>query len=317
VKLFITGISGLLGLNFALQARNRFAVSGAHNLHPVSVPEVESTQLDITSLQAVEALLAAAHPDVMVHTAALTNVEQCESDPALAQQINQVSAQHVARSASALGARLVHISTDHLFDGTRQWTSESDPPSPMNTYAKTKYQGELSVLEACPDALIIRTNFFGWGTPVRTSFSDWILNSLENREQLNMFSDGYFTPILINDLVELIIRLIDIEASGIINVGGSDRVSKYEFALELARTFDYPTDRITPVSMDSFGFNAARPKDMSFRSEKIESILATKMPALADSLARLKSLQSKGWPQMLESAISGPVFIPNVTNSPS
>jgi len=157
VRLFITGISGLLGLNLALQVKDRFTVFGSYYSHPVSLPGTTTMSLDTTDLQAVGGLMRALRPDVVVHTVALTDVEQCEANPDLAHRLNELAAQHVARKSAGLGARLVHISTDHLFDGTRPWTTETDPPSPVNTYAKTKWLGEQAVLEACPDALIIRT----------------------------------------------------------------------------------------------------------------------------------------------------------------
>lgn len=309
MKLFITGISGLLGLNLALQTKDSFTVSGVFHSQPVSVPGCTTASLDVTSFKEVDDALGSLRPDLIIHTVALTDVDHCESNPALAKRLNQVAAQNVARGAAATGARLVHISTDHLFDGTKPWATESEPPSPVNTYARTKYEGEICVREACPDALIIRTNFFGWGTSIRASFSDWILGRLENSQELNMFTDAYFTPVLINDLTGMIIRLVESGATGIINIGGADRISKYEFALELAREFDCSTEQIIPVSMDSMDFQAARPKDMSIDSHKIQSLLKTKMPTLAGSLARLKSLRDDGWPGALESAIAGPASL--------
>ena len=189
--------------------------------------------------------------------------------------------------------------------------TETDIPCPLNFYAETKYQGELSVLEVSSDALIIRTNFFGWGTPLRSSFSDWILRSLEDHQPLNMFSDGYFTPILINDLIDLIIKLVTSNMNGTFNVAGADRVSKYEFACELARTFGHSTERINPVNMDSFNFKAARPKDMSLWSQKTESILNRPMPTLIESLLRLKALREAQWPNTLGAAVPGSEIIPD------
>lgn len=313
MKLFITGISGLLGLNFALQVKDRFTVSGSYNSHRVSFPEIQTAHLNLLSLSSVEDALASIKPDIVIHTAALTSVDDCESNPVLAQQVNQAAAQYVAQGAASVGARLVHISTDHLYDGTQSWVTEADPTAPLNTYAETKFQGELSVLETCPDALVVRTNFYGWGTSIRTSFSDWILRSLAERQTLNMFTDSYFTPILLNDLIELTLQLVDASTSGTVNVGGNDRISKCDFAVELAQAFGYPTDLVNPVSLDSFVSKAVRPKDMSFSSLKAETILNTRMPDLGESLQRLKSLREAGWPQTLESAIAGPAFLADVS----
>jgi len=311
VKLFITGVSGLLGVNLAMQLRDDHQITGAYLSHPVSISGCQTMRLDLTSPEDVAKAIEATQPNVVINTVALTDVERCESDAPLAELLNQTTARNVALASSNIGAKFVHISTDQLFDGTSQWMTETDDLSPLNIYAKTKIQGENSVLEVCLDALIIRTNFFGWGTSLRASFSDWILRSLEERQTLNMLTDGYFTPILINDLINLIVEFVDAGASGTFNVCGVDRVSKYEFALELARTFDYSTELINPVSIDSFNFKATRPKEMSLRSSKAESVLNRPMPILAESLLRLKGLRKEKWPDILESAITGPTLLPD------
>jgi len=252
MKLFVTGISGLLGLNIALQARERFQVSGCYLTHPVALDGIQAVKADITTFDALEEFLKEIHPDVIVHTAGLTNVEACEANPVLAYRLNVEGAERIAKIAAILGAQLVHISSDHLFDGIKPWKTETDSPMPLNTYARTKWQAEQVVLQACPDALIIRTNFFGWGTSVRTSFSDWILRSLAQQRELTMFSDVFFTPILINDLVDVMVELIGRGATGIFHVVGSERLSKYTFALKVAEVFGYPKDGIRAISVREF-----------------------------------------------------------------
>jgi dTDP-4-dehydrorhamnose reductase len=308
MKLFITGISGRLGLNMALQARERFQISGCYYAHPVALDGFQPLLLDATSFGPLSQVLGQVRPNVIVHTAGLTNVDECEADPITAYRLNVETAQHVARVARALGAQLVHISTDHLFDGTKPWQTEEDSPTPLNVYAKTKWQAEQAVREACPDALVIRTNFFGWGTSVRTSFSDWILHYLENSRDLTMFSDVFFTPILINDLVEFILDLVAHQAKGIFHVAGGERLSKYSFALQIAEQFGYQTDRIRAISVEDFPFQARRPKDMSLSSGKVESCLQVRMPSVAEGLERLRHLRERGWQQTLEQALQGRSF---------
>lgn len=308
MKLFVTGISGRLGLNLALQTRERFQVSGCYYTHPIVLDGIRPLKLDVTSFGALEQALRQIRPDVIVHTAGLTNVEGCEANPMLAYRLHVEATQHVAKIANALGAQLVHISTDHLFDGTSPWKTEADSPVPLNTYAKTKWQAEQVVLQVCPDALIIRTNFFGWGTSVRMSFSDWILRALAQQRELTMFSDVFFTPILINDLVDVMIELIVRGATGIFHVAGSERLTKYDFALRMAEVFGSPKNRIRAISVEDFPFKARRPKDMSLSSRKVESCLQVRMPTPEEGLERLKRLHEEGWPRALEKAIrDGPL----------
>jgi len=302
-KLFISGISGLLGINLALQASDNFCVSGCYRMHPVEFPGSQTVCLDLCDSEATEKTLTEIAPDLIIHTAGLTNVEQCESDPELAHQSHVDSSRNVAMVAKKLQAKLVHISTDHLFDGENPLRTESETPSPINVYARTKFLAEQVTLEICPDALVVRTNFFGWGTSIKSSFSDWILRSLKDGQELTMFSDVYFTPILINSLVETAFHLVRRDASGIFNVAAGQRVSKFEFARKVARLFQLPEEQIRPISVDSFSFNARRPRDMSLDVGKVESFLRTRMPSVENSLEELRVLEEQGWPGRLQKAV--------------
>ena len=303
MKLFVSGISGLLGLNVALVARERFQVSGCFLTHPIVLDGIRAVKLDVASLSELEQFLLTCKPDIIMHTAGLTNVEECEDKPILAHRLNVEATRNVAKIANILRAKLVHISTDHVFDGRTAWKTEGDIPAPLNTYAKTKWKAEEVVLEECPDALIIRTNFFGWGTPVRVSFSDWILRALAQGKELTMFSDVYFTPILINDLIDVMTELLGRGATGIFHVGGSERLTKYDFALQIAEVFDHPRDAIRAISVQNFPFRAKRPRDMSLSSGKAEQYLGIEMPAVKEGLHRLKKLEMEGRRAAVEKAM--------------
>lgn len=303
VKLFITGISGLLGLNLALQFKDVFDVTGSYHRHPVRLPGVETFELDLAQPANAKEVLTAVRPDVIIHTAALANVETCETRPEMAHQMNVEYSDTVANLARSLGAHLVSISTDQLFQENSRWTAEETEPAPINTYGRTKLLAERAVLEACPGALVIRTNFFGWGTPVRTSFSDWIIGALERDEQLTMFQDVFFSPILINTLGDLIAELMAARIGGVLHVGGGERLSKHGFALSLARVFGYGAGAIQAIDVADFNFKARRPRDMSLSVSKVESLLQTKMPTVTQSLERLKVLREDGWAERLSTAM--------------
>ena len=306
MRIFITGISGLLGLNMAVQLRGEHQVSGCYYSHPVELEGVEALKLDLTRSDETTSALRDLRPDLVIHTAGLTSVEACEDDADLAYRFNVVASRHAGQATAALGARLVHISTDHLFDGTKPWRTEDDAAAPLNVYSLTKLQAEDAVLQACPGALIVRTNFFGWGTPVRTSFSDWILESLRMGRELTMFSDVFFTPLLINDLIDVVMVLVSRDARGVLNVAGGERLSKYDFAMKLARAFGEPAGGIREISVDDFSFRARRPRDMSLCSARAESLLESRMPRVKDGLERLAALEGKGHRDGLESAIKVP-----------
>lgn len=310
MKLFITGISGLLGLNLALLARDRHAVSGSFLQHPIAVEGIEALPADLMQPGASRAIVDRLKPDVIVHTAGLTSVDACEADAKLARRLNVEVTGQVARVAGERQIRLVHLSSDHLFAGTSPWHDESERPAPINTYARTKKDAEDLVQYVCPDALIIRTNFYGWGSPFRTSLSDWILAALRRGEELRMFTDVFFTPMLINDLGEIILELAQAPTRGVYHVAGSERLSKFDFATRLAEIFEVGNPRIRPASVQEASLQARRPKDMSLRTDKVARLLERRMPTAGEGLARLRRLGETGWPEAVAAAVQGRVSEP-------
>ena len=262
--------------------------------------------LDLAKDAEAMAVLSSLRPDLIVNTVGLTDVDGCEEDPGQAYQLNVLTAHNAAQIANSLGSKLVHISTDQLFDGTKSWRDESHTPVPINTYGATKLEAEKAVLEACPGALVIRTNFYGWGTSIRTSFSDWISRGLEQNRHLTMFTDVFFTPVLVNDLATVIIKLALKDLSGVFHVGGGERLSKHAFALQTAEALGYSPDLILPTSIQEFTFKARRPLDMSLSSKKVETCLGIRMSFAGDGLRKLKELGTRGWPQALEKSVTAP-----------
>ncbi|MFQ6026265.1 MAG: SDR family oxidoreductase [Dehalococcoidia bacterium] len=303
MKLFITGVSGLLGSNMAQQLLELHEVAGCYHSHPFNLAGITSVEVDLSNPQGIAAALRQTQPDLVVNTVALTDVEACEADPELAYSINVTTARHVAAAAQQTGGRLIHLSTDHLSNGINPWQREEDTTCPLNVYAKTKLESEKVVQSICPEALVIRTNFYGWGNGVRISFSDWILGALNRSEPLNMFTDVWFTPILINDLTALMLQLSDGGATGIFNVAGKERVSKHAFALQLAEVYGLPATGIHTASVTDFSFKVPRPRDMSLSSQKAEDFLRKSMPTLREGLGRLRSLGEQSHQAILERAI--------------
>lgn len=304
MRVLITGVSGLLGLNMALIARERAQVTGCYRRHPVRIEGVDAFAADLTQPGMLDALFDRVQPEIVVHTVGLTSVDGCEADPALARQLNVDVAADVARRAARPGVRLVHLSSDHVFAGTSAWHEEGEALQPLNVYAQTKADAERAVFAHCPDALVIRTNFFGWGPPQRPSFSDWILAALRRGDELRMFTDVFFTPMLINDLAEVLFELVARGVSGIYHVAGAERLSKFEFAKRLAAAFGLSDANIRSAVLETAGLRAARPKDMSLRTDKVARLVARPMPPVAEGMVRLRHLEEAGWPHSMARAIA-------------
>jgi perosamine synthetase len=292
-KVLITGGSGLLAVNWALSICNNYAVTLLLHHKKISLLGVEIDIVSLSSLGECSSVLAKHQPDIVIHTAGLTDVEKCESNPDLAQEVNVDLAKNIAIACSNQGVKLVHISTDHLFLGDQKFTTENASTNPVNNYAKTKLLGEQKVLENCKDALVIRTNFFGWGTRYRQSFSDSILNKLRSGKSLDLFQDVFFSPILIDNLSSKVHQLIDIKATGLFNIVSSERISKYDFGIKLANCFNLDASLINKISVDDKPNLVKRPKDMSLSNAKLRQTLDCEVVSLNEQLQTLKEQESK------------------------
>ncbi len=291
--ILMTGGSGLLSTNWALSIRDEYKVTLLLHQKKISLQGVNTDVVSINSLDKCLTILDKHKPDIVIHTAGLTNVEACESNPSLAQKVNVDLTKNIAIACSMKRVKLVHISTDHLFSGNKEFITEGCSTEPINNYAKTKLQGEQQVKKYCEDALIIRTNFFGWGTKYRQSFSDFILSKLKNNEQIDLFSDVFFTPILVDELSKRTHQLIDANATGIFNVTSNERISKYEFGIKLAKCFNLDSGLINEISINDKLNLVKRPKDMSLSNAKLCQILNCKVASLDEQLQILKEQENK------------------------
>ena len=239
-------------------------------------------------------------PHLVVNTAAATNVEYCELHPEIALEVNVVFAEHLASACNYLMIPLVHLSTDHLFDGFLPFATEDNALHPLNVYAQTKAEAESRVLNVCPNALVIRTNFYGWGTSYRYSSTDKIIQKLQDGNVYTAFHDVYFTPILISDLVSAIHHLLELGAKGIFHVVGDQRLSKYDFCLLLANTFCLQQSLVQPISIHDVPSLVPRPKDMSLCNLKATQWLNRSLGLVVEGLVRLRDQSAQGYPKVLQ-----------------
>jgi dTDP-4-dehydrorhamnose reductase len=297
-RLLITGGSGFLAVNWACAVRADWEVVLATHRHHVTLEGVTSRPVSLEDEAALASAVREIAPDVVVHTAGLTDVDRCQAEPALATLANATLARNVARAAVRHGAGLVHISTDHLFTGEQPLVTEDTPTQPLNEYAVSKRLAEQWVGEEAPGALIVRTNFFGWGHRTRRSFSDWLIDSLRAHRELSLFDDVHFTPILADRVASSAHALLACEASGIFHVCGDERISKYAFALQLADEFGLPRDLIRRASIAGAGLRAPRPNDMSLSNAKLRAALGRGPVSVRDDLRSLHAQEPTRQPEL-------------------
>lgn len=288
MRVLITGGSGLLGLNWAASIKNTHNVTlGVHH-RAVQLPGVATQPLSLESVDSFLENLDFIQPDYVIHAAGLASVELCEEKPDLAYYVNTELAGNVAQACALRGVQLAHISTDHLFRGDRPLLDEGMPIDPINTYGKTKSEAEVRVQDAYPEALVIRTNFYGQGPSYRQSFSDWVFSNLKMNHPITLFNDIFYTPIYTGRLVQIVHQLFERFATGTFHVVGDERVSKYDFALQLASTFSLDKKFISVGSVDSQHHRVVRPKDMSLSNKKVSKELNINVGGIKEHLLLMK-----------------------------
>jgi dTDP-4-dehydrorhamnose reductase len=293
-KIVVTGGSGLLALNWAITVRDRFSVTLGFHKRKISLPNVESQAVDLESPSNLAGLLKKIQPQLVVHTAGLTNVEECEANPDLARHVNVDLSVNVAKACASLDVSLIHISTDHLFSGTKGMLEETCERHPKNIYASTKAEAEDRIQEFYPEALVLRTNFYGWGPRFRRSFSDFIIDSLRERKSIMLFEDVQYTPILAETLVRIAHALAEKKAAGIFNVVGDDRISKHEFGRKIADAFKLDPSYIRPGSLGGNTAFVTRPLDMSLSNRKTSELLGRKIGGVDAHIAQLRVQEENG-----------------------
>ncbi|MDQ5846633.1 MAG: dTDP-4-dehydrorhamnose reductase [Acidobacteriota bacterium] len=290
--ILVTGASGLLGASFVSVARqyHRPLVALSHQ-HPVAGSGLESVTVDLTDQQEVEKLLHSLRPTWIVHCAALTDVDGCEEQPDKARLINTTVSRNLAREARILGAGLVYISTDSVFDGEKGDYSEDDIPNPLNVYAQSKLAGEQAVREELAESLIVRTNIYGWNVQKKLSLAEWMLARFEAQQTIPAFEDVIFSPILVNDLSEILLNMMERRMTGLYHVTGSESCSKHQFALNLATVFGMDRQLVKATSIADSSLKAPRPRNTSLSTVKVERTLGKAMPDLLSGLKHFKALR--------------------------
>jgi len=302
-RLLITGASGLLGANLVLAAHEEHEVIAFYHRHPIELEGVQSVSADLCQPGKAKKLFDRFQPDWIVHCAADTSIDELESNPERAFRENRDMAGNVAEAAHEIEAKMVHISTDAVFDGREGPYREGDPTEPVNVYGKSKLAGEQAVQALCPEALIIRTNIFGWNSQPKSSLAEWFLEQLEVGNTCPGLIDIEFSPLLVNDLGKLILAMLSEGLSGVFHVPGSDCISKYDFGISIANLFGFDTDQIVPTVSDDVGFKALRPTRTCLVGDKIEHSLGIQLPAIEDGLIRFRVLRETGFTARLRDMI--------------
>jgi len=236
-------------------------------------------------------------PQVIINAAALTNVDYCELHKDEADRVNVRGASNLAEAAMRYGIRLVQISTDSVFDGTRGHYLESDTPNPINKYSATKLESEKVVSQLSSYAIARPSVVYGWHPQVANelssstkamNFAMFVLDKLKRGERVKAVTDQYSSPTLADRLADALLRLAKMPGTGIFHTAGRSCLSRFEFALIIANVFGYPAELVQPVLTTELKLVAERPKNCCLRVEKAERILGITFLTAREGIMEMK-----------------------------
>lgn len=277
-RILITGATGLLGpylMDTASKYGDAIGTGRRATQH----------SCDLTSLRDVEALIADVTPDMVIHAAAMTNVDWCEKDPKTAFAINGEATENLAKALPSK-VRMIYISTDQVYPDQMGPHAE-EAAAPINVYGSSKLAGENSVVTR-PGSLVVRTNIFGaTRTSERQSLSDFVLDNIAGEKPFTLFEDSFFSPLHMSTLATLIFELIDASATSIVNLGSRSGMSKKEFGLAVARQKELKPRNARFGRSSDMPNRAPRPSDLRLDVTRAEMILGRKMPQLEDEIRKL------------------------------
>jgi len=278
--------SGFLGGNIVNEFRNNEIKVIGTNYNKNSSDEIH---FDITNMDSIVSCVKKYSPQVIINCAANVNVDDLENNEKLAFSINAYGAENIAKVCKNNKIRLLHISSDAVFDGKKGMYVEEDMMNPINIYAKSKMLGEKLISKNLENYVIIRTNFYGFHKQHKFLFN-WILSKLKNNERFTGFNDVFFNPLEVTNLSKMIYELSEKNFCGILHLSSDEIFSKFEFATKISEFFGFDSNLIKKASIDELGLNAKRPKNTTLVNNKAKNLLDTKIQKL-DSW--LRDIQNK------------------------
>ncbi|MGG6237237.1 SDR family oxidoreductase [Nodosilinea sp. AN01ver1] len=266
-RLLVTGASGFLGWHLCRAAQATWQVEGTYHHHRPPLPGVTLHAVDLTDLRQVEFWLSELAPDAVIHTAALSQPNRCEQAPDLSYAINVEATRVLAQVCGARSIPFAFTSTDQVFDGQSPPYSETSPTSPISLYGRHKAEAEVLIQALHPTAVVCRMPLlYGPPSPTAECFLQGFVRTLEAGQPLHLFTDEFRTPAYVEDAA--VGLLLALETTGLLHLGGPERISRYEFGLRMAEVFGLEKDLILPSKQADVVMPAARPPDVSSNSDR-------------------------------------------------
>ena len=276
-KIFVTGGTGLLGSTLVRTVPKEFELTVSYNKNTMIVDRGRASfvQMDITDKDKVFDVFDKAKPEVLIHTAAIANVDYCETHKEEARRVNVAGTANLLDACDKYGAKMIFTSTNAVFDGKRAPYSEEDKPNPINYYGKTKLEAETLVLKRGTQHVVARLmTMYGWNNPCeRQNPVTLLLSKLTKGEIVQMVDDIFNNHLFADNCADAIWAIVKLDKSGIYHIAGKDCISAYELALKTADAFELDKNLIKRVKSDLFKTAAPRPKSTCYTTNKMEKEL--------------------------------------------
>ena len=269
-KILIIGASGLVGSTVANYASKNHDLYLVNNKTDFSLHNFPVSNIDlIKNRSGILALIKDYRPDFVVHTAAYPSVDFCESNKQMTDLLHVKITGDIAKACSSIGSQIIYFSTDAVFDGklSRKYT-ENDLPNPISYYGKTKLNAEMILLENGTNTVLRTTVIYGWHAKSR--FTNWVLDSLKNSQEVSAFTDQFNTPTLVDDIAKAVMHIFTKDKFGLFNAVGTTCLSRYQFSLKLAEKFNLDKNLIIPTSSMEKKQVAPRPSNGCLDNSKFE-----------------------------------------------
>jgi dTDP-4-dehydrorhamnose reductase len=284
-NLLITGTSGMLGKDIfsIFSQKAEYNVYGVDIILNENIPVNSQFIGNLTDLLFTKDVLNTVKPDIIIHCAAIVSLDKCETDKKLAKSIHVDVTKQLA-NYNINKTKIIYISTDSVFDGKDGDYSETDKPNPINYYAKSKLQGEVA---ACVNSnnLIIRTNIFGFNRKLGGSIAEWAIKNFMDNKMINGFTDTFFNAIYTKQLAEILLKLIQINYKGLVNVASQNYMTKYDFLKVLAKELNVSDLLIIESTSSLINFNTPRPLNTTLNTSKLKKIV--NVPKIEDGMKEL------------------------------
>ncbi len=294
----IIGANGFLGVKCLSLFKNRYEIIAADIEQSCLPSDIKHVPLDLIKTEEVREVLNREAPDLVLLLAAMTDVDKCEVVPDLAFAINRDGPKCVAQACHELGARLIFISTDFVFDGQKKGKYvETDPPNPISIYGRSKLEAEQAVLQANCDALICRTAvLYGWPLPAqRDNFASWLVKSFQDKKRVKIVTSQFNTPTFADNLAECLSKMTHFTGTHIYHTVGSSGLSRHSFATKLAKTFGFSPNLIEAI--ESFPQKAQRPLYACLSNEKASRDFSLHFSTVEEGFLTMKKAMVKIDPQ--------------------